>query len=1067
MEALKLSSSVSEPFNAFHTILAAGHALDATSKAITPVEAQEEPEELEGVSVTEEDISSQNPPIHSMSSNKASKSPEPEDEGPRIQAFAKLEYADGVSYITTYQVEIGRDTDAERLAKQKEYGNKPFPESMPERDGSSSGNAHRVSRVTKHRRSRNIASSVVSESGGIMGPGLHGSGRMSRSKTSFSASSSNYSASRRSSVPFASSGEKLSGIPLEERYDGSRPVDPIVHLPSPEGCPLIKIHPPTTIEGAANGYRGISRRHVKIAYNFEKRLFEMEVIGMNGAFVDEEHFKAGEVKELTNGCYIQIGNINMRFLLPDVALGETGAEGTADSDLMSFDFEDGRDESIPVVESNESSVESDGDEIDENMVQAPNGSVFPMRKFTRPSPIRDLGNHSTRLNTTRQDKDEPQSQEEADDEIEDEEEDIPVPKKKRNEKTKKVFAKPMTKIKLQVKPKSVPQPTPEVPKRKGPGRPPKNGLMSKREQALLVRQAKEAAKAEAMKNGTAKPGKGKEEKSGNLGDIQIPSSEAKPEKRKYTKRKKPEGQPEGQAEELSAVRETIEITDQLPPEQMSQADGQPKQPKTPKAFKPPKSPSPEWDESKLTPEQLAKPSQSYVVLIHEALSECPTGAMSLPKIYRAIERRYPYFKLRVQTIGWQSSVRHNLSQHPAFVKIEKDGKGWMWGLDPNVSIEKERKRRPTPPPSMPVQSYPPSHPHIYQHPYSYPGYQPNGYHPPGYPPYGIPPGMQPGPGHYIPLPLQPGNPQTSNGFPYPFLPAMTTGNSTYQSPYQPAPETQQLLNLTQQAATQQPSSKSPEPNRLTSQDVTQKQLDPEDQELSKAVIKIEEAASAKPSDPLSPIKNASPPSSNAPIHPISQPQLLTSLPSGSSSMRSGGLDPISNLGQDVLGAVGRFKKTLLESMSSNPDAERIVTSAINRTLGIKPATPEPNGIEFPEEKPIMNALEGILRAIKSKKQSQAALLLDPHAPQTPQHQNIFQIRVSPSQQRTQSQYSNGTHHLHASSNVSETEAGKGDTEIKHEQDDGEDNEFTRGAKRGLEEEGDQVELIPTSKRVAI
>ena len=1071
MEALKLSSNVTEPHGAFHTILAAGNTLSTTSEAVVPVHAQRQLEEFEDVSVTGEDMSSQNPLINRTLSNGASKTMESEDEGPRIQAFAKLEYADGVSYITTYQVEIGRDTDAERLAKQQEYGNKPYPERLPQDDGSSSGNVHRSSRAKKQRKSRNMASSVVSESGGIMGPGLHGSGRMSRSKTSFSATSSNYSASRRSSVHFMSSGEKFSDFPLEEQYDGSRPVDPIAHLPSPEGCPLIKIHPPMTTEGAANGYRGISRRHVKIAYNFEKRLFEMEVIGMNGAFVDEEHFKAGEIKELTNGCYIQIGNINMRFLLPDVALGETGAEGTADSDLMSFDFEDGRDEDMPVMESNDSSFESEEDEIAKNTIQAPNGLAKPHHKFTRLSVITDNGHVSTKPETSPQDDDDSQSEEGLDEEIEDEEKVVPVPKKKRSEKTKKVSAKQKAKIKLKVLPKPEAQPTPPIPKRKGPGRPPKNGLMSKREQALLVRQAKEAAKAEAMKNGTAKPGKVKEEKLVNMEDSQTPLSEAKTEKRKYTKRKKPEGLAEGQFEEPSAVRETIETADQLPSEQAGQVDAQPKQPKPPKAIKPPKSPSPVWDETKLTPEQLAKPSQSYVVLIHEALSDCPAGAMSLPKIYRAIERRYPYFKLRVQTIGWQSSVRHNLSQHPAFVKIEKDGKGWMWGLNPDVSIEKERKRRPSPPPSMP---YPPPHPQHYQNPYGYPSYPPNGYPPPGYPSYGVPLGMQPVPGHHMPPHLHPSNPQVPNGFSFPLVAPLANGDSTYRSPYQPAPQSQQPPILTQQAAPQQLPSHNPMLDHLNPQMVIKPELESKNQDNAKAIAEAGETVPTELINALkSPTNNASLPLMSSQDHSVLQSQSSTPT---TSSIRSRDFDLISHIGQDVLSAVGRFKKTLLESMSTNPDAEQIVTSAINRTLGIKPATAEPNGIEFPEEKPIMNALEGILQAIKDKKANQVPTPPASYTPQQHEGQTHGHQARSPPHPNSQPQIqlSSSIQQLRPPSHGSGTEPRPGDIVNKNELDDAddrEDNEFTRGAKRGLEDDEDDGKegqgQVQMSKRVAV
>ncbi|KAL8731609.1 MAG: hypothetical protein Q9166_003297 [cf. Caloplaca sp. 2 TL-2023] len=91
---------------------------------------------------------------------------------------------------------------------------------------------------------------------------------------------------------------------------------------------------------------------------------------------------------------------------------------------------------------------------------------------------------------------------------------------------------------------------------------------------------------------------------------------------------------------------------------------------------------------------LVKPRLSYVQLIHEALSTSRTGRLSLADIYRAIEGRHPFYKSEVQTIGWQSSVRHNVMKHPAFCKFECDGRVTTWGLVPEVSTE---ERRTTPP----------------------------------------------------------------------------------------------------------------------------------------------------------------------------------------------------------------------------------------------------------------------------------------------------------------------------------------------------------------------------------
>ncbi|KAI5794874.1 fork head domain-containing protein, partial [Pyronema domesticum] len=74
------------------------------------------------------------------------------------------------------------------------------------------------------------------------------------------------------------------------------------------------------------------------------------------------------------------------------------------------------------------------------------------------------------------------------------------------------------------------------------------------------------------------------------------------------------------------------------------------------------------------------PSVSYVIMIYDAISNSPEKQLSLPQIYKAIETKYPYYKFRVTTNGWQSSVRHNLGQHKAFRKVDRAGKGWMWGI---------------------------------------------------------------------------------------------------------------------------------------------------------------------------------------------------------------------------------------------------------------------------------------------------------------------------------------------------------------------------------------------------
>ena len=498
-------------------------------------------------------------------------------------------------------------------------------------------------------------------------------------------------------------------------------------MPPPFLVPLLLVHPPPLEDGTPDYSKNVSRKHLRIAYNCEDHRFEMLVLGRNGAYVDDEHYPQGEYLWLKDGNKIQVGQVVIRFELPPVYLpSDTGAETGLDSDP---NVENGNDD---VDEDEERSQEDETMEEEEKEDEDKDGDV--------------------------------EIEEEEDKEQEEEEEEEEV------EEPQAVHRR--AKGKRKTEPESLP-----TPKRKGPGRPPKNGIISKREQALLARQAREKAKVAAEQDsGTPKdPSRvtaGKDKKILKQEQALLQTNG----KRKYTKRKRATG-----TDDQKAVRESTDQTDSVPPEQSLVAKLPPKPAKEKKRPKPARSPSPVFDEATLTPEQLQKPPQNYICLIHEALSNSETGAMALPQIYRAMQRKYPYFKLRATTIGWQSSVRHNLGQSPVFRKVKRDGKGWMWGVVPGVSIEREKKRRATPPPVSQPPYYPPGPPPM-QYPYSYPGMPPpTGHIPPTH--YGMPPRMPPA---QLPPGLPPRGP---HGFPLPLVNAQS--ESTYQSPYQSTPPPQQ------------------------------------------------------------------------------------------------------------------------------------------------------------------------------------------------------------------------------------------------------------------------------------
>ena len=243
-----------------------------------------------------------------------------------------------------------------------------------------------------------------------------------------------------------------------------------------------------------------------------------------------------------------------------------------------------------------------------------------------------------------------------------------------------------------------------VEKRKGPGRPPKDGIMSKRQRSQLIKQAKEIERAKAA----------------GIDPADIPAPSIKP---KITKRKDSNAG-DGDGDDI------LESTEKGDGTIMGDKGKQKQQ------IKPPRTPSPEMRIEDYSEEQLQRPSANYVVLIHEAISSSSNGQMNLQQIYNYIEKKYPWYKFKTTTSGWQSSVRHNLGQHDAFVKGDKEGKGFNWRINPEVSIEKERRKRQVSPPVNHAQR-----PQYYPPPNGYPPYPPQSGYPyhPGMPPPGMPP----------------------------------------------------------------------------------------------------------------------------------------------------------------------------------------------------------------------------------------------------------------------------------------------------------------------------------------
>ncbi|KAI8057391.1 hypothetical protein BDF21DRAFT_349233, partial [Thamnidium elegans] len=80
-----------------------------------------------------------------------------------------------------------------------------------------------------------------------------------------------------------------------------------------------------------------------------------------------------------------------------------------------------------------------------------------------------------------------------------------------------------------------------------------------------------------------------------------------------------------------------------------------------------------------------KPPYSYATIIGHAILTSKERKLTLNDIYVWITENYPFYSNDTQ--GWQNSIRHNLSLHKAFVKIERDStsqtpprKGCFWTI---------------------------------------------------------------------------------------------------------------------------------------------------------------------------------------------------------------------------------------------------------------------------------------------------------------------------------------------------------------------------------------------------
>ncbi|KAK0638731.1 hypothetical protein B0T16DRAFT_421684 [Cercophora newfieldiana] len=553
-----------------------------------------------------------------------------------LESFARIEFADSVFQMTTYAVIIGRDQGALKQARKDEREAEEYQRRCDERLQRGlpppSPPVHDRSKFSK---------SYVSEEGGMLGPESDGDDdprpTKRRKMSGAGGSASGESQPQQDTTTAQEAGEDDANLIMNRQYVSHTPGAAAVNLkalrPSPHEVPFIGIHSPGP--QISTRTKAISRHHLRIQFDPRRGVFEAIPLHKNGFFCDDIHHNEGSVV-LKSGDRLQIKDVDFIFIINGVPRGKTGAEEYLDDEElaaarryseggkeMSFEFESNHDQEKPSTSDEETQAQTQTQAAKEETPSE--ASEHPEEEA--PQEMEDSG----MIETIERDM----------------------------EEERQAMIKPEA-AELMLPPEllAIPQ------KKRGPGRPPKNGVMSKREERLRKKMIMEFQKQNRPQEPPGEPPI--KRKVGRPRKHPAPEDAPdRPEKRKYKPRKK-NGE-EGDSDPERAIKEKRREKPKTPPLELRRED--------------------------YSDEQLQKPNKNYGVLIDEVLTAAPDG-LTLKQIYKRIQMKYPFYYFTVDTKGWESSVRHNLIGNDAF---KKNDETHLWSRVPGIDIDAGKKRKATSP----------------------------------------------------------------------------------------------------------------------------------------------------------------------------------------------------------------------------------------------------------------------------------------------------------------------------------------------------------------------------------
>lgn len=867
----------------------------------------------------------------------------------KLESFARIEFADSVFQMTTYAVIIGRDQRALDQARRDEYREERYRRRAEENERQG------LPPPTPLGKDRGkFSKSYVSEEGGMLGPESDGEDSVNPCVRRRRPSSA-------ASVQKGDMNDQEEAVKSNRQYvshtEGVAAVDLGTVQPSPSHIPFVGIHSPGP--NIAMKTKAISRNHLKIQFNKKKGVFEAVSLHRNGFFCDEVFYGSehGPVT-IRSGDRFQIKDVGFLFVINGVERGKTGGEDLHEEEAsskrfsvggkeMSFDFEhsdhekyhDTSDElselgdiSTPPAGSDDANDADDAEDAEEVEEPEDTTMAIPVEALSEPPPEPV----EPEQQVIQPDRDGDLVMQSAESAFEDHEEEsierrlqtalsadldlgLDAGMETTFENTELEVAESVldSGYDMELDPRFDNGIPPEYaglpipPKRRGPGRPPKDGIMSKRERRLLKKQMLEDAKkiqpqeplGEKIKRPVGRPRKNP-----------LPENGDRPEKRKYTKRKKEDGEEGSDAEKRAKEKKDKKVRPKSPPLELNRED--------------------------FTDEQLQKPSKNYGVLIDEALTAGPVEGLHLKQIYKRITAKYPWFYFHAETKGWESSVRHNLLGNDAFKKDDQTG---LWSRVPGVELDAGKKRKATTPErSLGPPSMQPHQMAHQQHYYPGSNYMQQG-------------GMQYA--HNLPGQGYSGGNQHQNGYP-------TTASHSTQNPVGQGTSTAHQ-SYPAQSHNHAQIATAAGPNLAMA-----RQPGPQQQGAFGS-------HHARPTPPANPLVKPENPSYNPQAPHVSSVPANTTYATQAShnatSLGANGTSSRAPLSAEVQKVIAEWKKQILTTISKSTDvakAEQIIDSSVNRALGI-PAAPTLPGFEAVETT-LVNAVQGKIRDAQAAQARTAA-----------------------------------------------------------------------------------------------